>query len=69
MLTIDVKQSWFENYWYAEHARSGHRMFLRRLSQVAICILLILGSVAVLSRFGSSDLASHLHARTHFKFM
>jgi hypothetical protein len=66
MFPLEVKESWFKDYWYGNRPRAKRRSLGKRLTGVAICIMLALGSAITLSHFLGGDLA---HGRTHIRLM
>jgi hypothetical protein len=66
---LEVKESWFKDYWYSDRPRAKRRSPGKRLTGLTVYILLALGSAVTLSHFLSGDLASHLHGGTHVRLM
>lgn len=69
MFHLEVKESWFEDYWYSNRPRAKRRLLRKRLTGVAVCIVLALGSAVTLGHFLGGNLASHPHGGTHVRLM
>jgi hypothetical protein len=69
MFPLEVKESWFKDYWFSNRPRAKRRSLRKRMTGVAVCILLALGSAVTLNHFLGGDLASHLHGGMHVRLM
>ena len=69
MFPLEVKESWFRDYWYGNRPSAKRRSLRKWMAGVAVCVLLALGSAVTLSHFLGVDLASHLPGGAHVRFM
>ena len=69
MFPLEVKESWFRDYWYSNRPSAKRRSLRKRMAGVAVCILLALVSAVTVSHFVGGDLASHLHDGAHVRLM
>lgn len=69
MFPLEVKESWFKDYWYGNRPTAKRRPLRKRMAGIAVCILLALGSAVTLSHFLGVDLANSLHGGAHVRLM
>lgn len=61
MFPFLVDKKWFENYWYDTQVRSKRQASAMRLARFAVCIVLVVGSVAVVSHLRSGERTGNAH--------
>ncbi len=61
MLPFLVDRNWFEDWWYNNRPRQKRQSPTTRLTRLAVCIVLVVGSAVVASQLRSADITSNAH--------